>query len=517
MIEIIQASDVASITLVIKRGVKTASASPSAGKWVYKLYRRLDRKLFPAPQDAFARKDLRKLLPKNISTLEPEIKATKHVDYFSEDSSMEIAAHQPDVLIRLGFRIIKGTILEVPTYGIWSFHHGDNLVNKGGPPCFWEVMLGWPSTGSILQILTEKLDDGKVLYRSWSQTNPLSVNRNANKVYWKSLYFIPRLLERIHRHGEEALQDILEHTEAKPTENLPLFRPPGNGQMIRLLWNFVVRNVRRKLQERHRKYRWHLWIGPAHADHPDTNWQRILPPGDRFYADPCVVEHEGRSLIFFEDFPYASRKGIISAGFWDGKSLQQVQPVLEEPYHLSFPQVWQQDGKWLMLPEAKESGKISLYESLQFPFTWEKSITLMEQVKAIDPVLIFKDGYWWLFFNKASEPGTSAFDELFLYYKKDLEREEWIPHPMNPIVSDVRAARMAGRVFQQQGQWYRPGQDCSLRYGYAFTLFSITQWDQESYREEAVRKIKPDWAPGLQGTHTLSRSKNYTLVDAYTW
>lgn len=517
MIEIIQASDVASITLVIKRGVKTSPASPSAGKWVYKLYRRLDRTLFPVAQDAFARKDLRKVLPNTIPMLEPEIKATKHVDYFSEESSKEIAAHQPDVLIRLGFRIIKGAILKVPIYGIWSFHHGDNLVNKGGPPCFWEVMLGWPSTGSILQILTEKLDDGKVLYRSWAQTNPLSVNRNANKVYWKTLHFIPRLLERLHQHGDKAIEQMMERAQAQPKEDLPLFRPPGNAQMLGLLLKFLLRNSKRKLQERFRKYRWHLWIGPANEDAPRASWQRILPPADRFFADPCIVEHEGRSLIFFEDFPYSTGKGIISAGVWDGKSLQQVCTVLEEPHHLSFPQVWQQGEKWLMLPEAKESRKIILYESTQFPFTWEKGITLMQNVEAIDPVLLFKDGNWWLFFNKAAEPGASNLDELFLYFKKDLERGEWKPHPMNPIVSDVRAARMAGRVFQKQGLWYRPGQDCSLRYGYAFTLFAITEWDEQSYREEPVQKIEPDWAPGLQGTHTFSRSEQYTLVDAYTW
>ncbi len=517
IIEIIQESDFASITLVIKRGVKTASVSPSDGKWLYKLYRRLDRSFFTAPIDAFARKDLRNFLPDTVTVIEPEIKATRHVDYFAEESNKQIAAHQPDVLIRLGFRILKGPILEIPRYGIWSFHHGDNLVNKGGPPCFWEVMLGWPITGSVLQILTEKLDDGKVLYRSWSQTNPLSVNRNANKVYWKSLYFIPRLLERLHKNGQDALDEALERAKANPVENTSLFRPPGNTQMLGLLWKFSLRNIQRKFLESRRKYRWHLWIGPANQVKPNEAWHRILPPRDRFFADPCIIEEQGRTVLFFEDFPYSTQKGVISAGFWDGESLKNVCTVLEEPHHLSFPQVWKQGEKWLMLPEAKESGTITLYESTQFPFKWKKGIKLMDGVKAIDPVLIFKDGYWWLFFNQATGPGTSAFDELFLYFKKDIDQGDWIAHPMNPIVSDVRAARMAGRLLEKDGQWYRAGQDCSLRYGYAFSLFAIKQWDIQSYREETVEKIQPDWSADLQGTHTFSRSEHYTLVDAYTW
>jgi hypothetical protein len=378
-------------------------------------------------------------------------------------------------------------------------------------------MLGWPVTGSVLQILTEKLDDGKVLYRSWSQTNPLSVNRNANKVYWKSLHFIPRLLKRLHQQGDTALEEALQKAHAGPGETTPLFKPPGNIEMLQLLYKFSLRNLKRKLKEQHQKYRWHLWIGPAQEPIPNSKWQQIIPPADRFYADPCMVEADGNQYIFFEDFPYSTKKGVISAGIWDGENLKHIQTILEEPYHLSFPQVWKQDEHWMMLPEAKESGEITLYESLKFPYEWKKALTLMSDVQAIDPVLLYKDGYWWLFFNQSTGPGTSAFDELFLFYKKELEEGEWIPHPMNPIVSDVRAARMAGRIFQHEGQWFRPGQDCSLRYGYAFTLHAITHWDTKNYKEVAQRKIRPDWAPHLQGTHTWTSNGRFNIVDAYTW
>ena len=48
--------------------------------------------------------------------------------------------------------------------GVWSYHHGDNRVNRGGPAGFWEVFEQWDVTGSILQVLSEELDAGKTLF-----------------------------------------------------------------------------------------------------------------------------------------------------------------------------------------------------------------------------------------------------------------------------------------------------------------------------------------------------------------
>ena len=50
--------------------------------------------------------------------------------------------------------------------GIISFHHGDNNINRGGPAGFWEVFNEEPSTGFIIQRLTEELDGGDVIFKA---------------------------------------------------------------------------------------------------------------------------------------------------------------------------------------------------------------------------------------------------------------------------------------------------------------------------------------------------------------
>ena len=74
-------------------------------------------------------------------------------------------------------------------------------MNRGGPAGYWELIKNWDVTGTTLQILTEDLDGGRLLYKSFSATDKRSFIRNRNNIYWKSVSFIPRKLEELHRDG----------------------------------------------------------------------------------------------------------------------------------------------------------------------------------------------------------------------------------------------------------------------------------------------------------------------------
>src|SRR2546427_6485060 len=97
-----------------------------------------------------------------------------------------------------------------------SYHHGDNRVNRGGPPGYWEVMESSPVTGTMLQVLTEDLDGGRVLYRSYSSTHDMSLADNKSNVQWKTLHFIPRKLKQLHDEGEETFFARVKEENAHP-------------------------------------------------------------------------------------------------------------------------------------------------------------------------------------------------------------------------------------------------------------------------------------------------------------
>ena len=84
-------------------------------------------------------------------------------EFFPDDALEALQGFNLDVLLRFGFGILRGRVLRVPRYGIWSYHHGDSSRYRGAPPCLWELIEGHPLSGVVLQVLSEGLDQGLVI------------------------------------------------------------------------------------------------------------------------------------------------------------------------------------------------------------------------------------------------------------------------------------------------------------------------------------------------------------------
>src|SRR5207249_5024391 len=155
---------------------------------------------------------------------------------------------------------------------------------------------------------------------------------------------------------------------------------------------------------------------------------------------------------------------------------------LETYYHLSYPFVFQWDGDFFMMPETASRRQVELYRCVDFPARWKLERVVLRDLKALDPTPALLLGRWWLFAN-APAYGAGSMDELHLFYS-DSPLGPWTPHRDNPIKSDVRSARPAGRIFENHGEFYRPAQDCSTRYGSAVVINRILQLRSEEHTSE---------------------------------
>jgi hypothetical protein len=63
------------------------------------------------------------------------------------------------------------------------------------------------------------------------------------------------------------------------------------------------------------------------------------------------------------------------------------------------------------------------------------------------------------------------------------------------------------------GQWYRPAQDCSRRYGYAIALRRILWVNPNELVEETVSRLTPDWDARAIATHTINAVDGLTFID----
>jgi hypothetical protein len=514
----IQSSGFAEIVVVIKN--EASGEQQSAGRmqsyWrnrkylLYALYQKIDELRVKVSPDAFEPVDLQPLLGDcPVVAVTPEMK--KYSDWFPEDALEQIREFKLDVALCFGFRILKGEALKIARHGVWSFHHGDNLVNRGGPAGFWEVMDGIPITGSVLQILTEDLDNGRVIYRSWSPTSDrFSVKANRNNLYWKSAAFVIRKLKELADGVPICPPD---NQLYRPYSNR-LYRMPTNREMLPRLSRLGAKYVASKFQAALTMDQWALAYrfksGPCDANNTLYRFKELLPPKDRFWADPFVFKSGESYYVFIEEYPYDVAKGHISLIELDRKGVVNgPRKVLEREYHLSYPFVFEWNDNYYMIPETAANKTIELYRAKSFPFVWQLEKVLMSGVRAKDATLAEIDGTWWMFVSIAEH---SIPDELYLFSAPS-PLGPWTPHRRNPVKSDVRSSRPAGALFEWNGEVYRPAQDSSGRYGYAITINRIVQLDEDGFREEEVSKVLPNWRNDLIGTHTLSTSDDLTVID----
>jgi hypothetical protein len=224
-------------------------------------------------------------------------------------------------------------------------------------------------------------------------------------------------------------------------------------------------------------------------------------------ADPFLVRADDRWHLFFEVLNRRSSRGEIGLATSDDLARWRYERiVLAEPFHLSYPFVFEWQGSHYMLPESHETGSIRLYRADPFPGEWKHVHTLLEGHPFSDATLFRHEERWWLF---AQNSPTGRHDNLRLYFADDLFGA-WTEHPASPIIEgDPHVARPAGRVVRAGGALFRFAQDCKPRYGLGVRAFEITTLTTTGYAE---RPASP--SPVLAGSGTGWNATRMHHVDA---
>lgn len=232
-----------------------------------------------------------------------------------------------------------------------------------------------------------------------------------------------------------------------------------------------------------------------------------------FRADPFGLWQGDRLHIFVERFDYRDRHGVIELFVYDARlNLVYQRDVLVEPWHLSYPFIFEAEGEIWMLPEAHRSGGLTLYQAVDFPHRWERAARIELDRVAVDATPFHHDGLWWLFYT-AADDRRSKIGELRIAYAETLTGR-WRPHPANPVRWDVASARPGGTPILIDGRIVLPVQDCTLTYGGGLRMLTIERLSPDRFAAEAgPLLVPPSAAPPFAGMHTLSAAGDVTLVD----
>ncbi|AQT03943.1 formyl transferase [Acetobacter persici] len=243
-------------------------------------------------------------------------------------------------------------------------------------------------------------------------------------------------------------------------------------------------------------------------------WLPALKPF-QFMADPFGFWKDDILYVFVETFDYRTRHGIIEVFLYDtGFRLLEQRVALSEPWHLSYPFVFEADGAIWMLPEAYHSGKLTLYRAQSFPDVWEPACVIdLGPDVAVDATPFYHDGLWWLFYTPASKPPKPV-GELHLAFAEQLHGP-WTRHPGNPVRLHSASTRPGGTPRVLRGQVMLPVQDCSWTYGGAIRPLWFEKLTPEHVVTHAGSRIKipEDFSPYTEGMHTLSAAGAVTVFD----
>jgi hypothetical protein len=237
----------------------------------------------------------------------------------------------------------------------------------------------------------------------------------------------------------------------------------------------------------------------------------VLPDdGQRYYADPFPVRTSDGDFIFVEELRYGTGRGSIAVTKIINNRADRPVTVIEEPYHLSYPFVFEDAGEFWMIPESGASGGIDLYRAEKFPYRWKREARLLDRVNGYDATLLAADQRLWLFVCEKLW-NSSTYDVLSLFSAECLTGP-WRPHPDNPLLIDAAQSRGGGAIFARNGRILRPVQDCSRVYGGGLSFYSIDTIDESRFVQTVRGRL---YAPGALRCHTYNNFRGLEVVDVY--
>jgi len=222
----------------------------------------------------------------------------------------------------------------------------------------------------------------------------------------------------------------------------------------------------------------------------------------RSAADPFLLVTGGAWHLFFEIWNGDTDRGEIAhATSGDGVTWAYDAVVLREPFHLSYPQVFEWEGAIWMVPESRQDEAVHLYVAEAFPSGWRRVATLVRGLFA-DATLVRRHDRWWMFAQR-------GLDELRLFSSPALDRG-WVEHPASPLwPGNRRRTRPGGRVLEEDGRLVRFAQDAWPTYGSALRAFEILDLSETAYGERELPE-----SPILRPTRSGWRGMGMHHLDA---
>jgi hypothetical protein len=191
----------------------------------------------------------------------------------------------------------------------------------------------------------------------------------------------------------------------------------------------------------------------------------LTKPEIAYIADPFFIKEKDIFYLFTE---IKGKQNADIALFTSstGKDYSYQGIVLDESFHLSYPQVFKYKNEFYMLPETKGANQLLLYKAKDFPYTWIVSDTLIKNRALKDPSLLLSEDLNLI---------VAVDDDLkqYLFTADSLEGNWKAVKTFNRRWGNE--SRPGGRFISIEGKWYLPLQNHSNGYGTGISLYQLNK------------------------------------------
>ena len=400
-------------------------------------------------------------------------------------------------------------VVSSASLGALAFEWVSDRHRTGLPVGFWEVFERHDSTGFAVRHFGTGSREGELMLRGRVPTRHYFLLNQA-ALYEKAQHYLRDLLTQV-----ASSRQLPAPARAIPDDRCARERP-STPQTLAYLGSTFGSTLRKKLMKLiGREERWQVsFVRSDWRDAPLSKGTPLAAPAGHYLADPFVVSRGDRDYCFVEDFDTGTGRGGISVYELGLDSAMRIGVAIDEPFHMSFPYLFEHDGALFMCPETSANRDVRVYRCVQFPLEWQLETILMSDISAVDTMLFERAGCWWMLTNIDPALTGEICSELYLFSAGSPLATTWAPHARNPVLFDASFARNGGMLIDGE-QLFRVSQRQGFdRYGKGTQINQIIKLDDRDYEERCVGQIDPVFQKGLLGTHHLHSRGGITVFDS---
>ncbi|TYP97348.1 hypothetical protein C7447_10432 [Tenacibaculum adriaticum] len=392
-----------------------------------------------------------------------------------------------DFIVNFSHNIKKEILIEKANIGLLEVFKDSFLIYKYNLLCINEVVKKMPCVNLKLKVYNKKINKGVFIedmfftYDWKGSKNLASLSVRVSKFLIKNIniYIINEREYNICKNKTENFEERI----SIYTQFIYIIK------FYLMIFKRFYKSLLYKFFNR-KKDNWTLVFGNNYSKNKFfKNLKPVVLPKDEFWADPFLFKFKKEYYVFFEKYINKIGRGIISCGKLVNGEINDIEDVLITDYHLSYPNVFEEEGEIYMIPEISEKRRLEIYKCINFPNQWELYSYAFDGEYVVDTIY-YKDenNNKWLFLSKTNNNLNDNCSELYIYQIDSLKLNKVINHKQNPIFADCRKSRNAGAILKLNNKLIRPSQNNSYGiYGYNINFNQIKVLNIEEYKEENIK------------------------------